>query len=310
MLMLGCTRVEIGLQSIYNEVLKYVNRGHTVKDTIESFRIMKDLGFKITAHYMPGLPLTTTEMDVYGLRQLFENQDFRPDMLKIYPCMVMKGTALYNEWINGKFKPITTQIAGEIIAEFKGHVPEYCRIVRVQRDIPTYITSSGVDRTNLRQYIDKILKDRQIKCRCIRCREAGIILQNKMIELGEIKIKVNEYYASMGREFFISAEDDKNDILFGYCRLRFPSESLRDEITESSVLIRELHVYSPALPIGVYSKSSFQHRGIGKALMNNAEKIAHMNKMSKIVVIAGIGAREYFRKLGYEKEGVYMVKYI
>ncbi len=219
MLELGCTRVEVGVQSVYDEVLKKVNRGHTVEDTNECFRILKDLGFKITAHYMPGLPLTTKEMDEKGLKELFENPDFRPDMMKIYPCMVMKGTALYQEWKKGKFKSVTTKEAAELIAEFKRIVPKYCRIVRVQRDIPTFMTESGVDRTNLRQYVDKIVKEKNIKCNCIRCREAGINIGDKKIKIDEIKITVEEYEASKGKEFFISAENKKNNLLFGYCRL-------------------------------------------------------------------------------------------
>ncbi len=310
MLRLGCTRVEIGVQSVYDQVLKEVNRGHTFADTIESFRVLKDLGFKITAHYMPGLPLTTKEMDTHGLRQLFENPDLMPDMLKIYPCMVMKGTRLYMEWKKGKFSPISTEKAAEMIAEFKRIVPRYCRIIRVQRDIPTFMTESGVDKTNLRQYVGKIVKEKKIKCNCIRCREAGINLLDKKVKIDEIKINVFEYEASQGKEFFISADNEKYDILFGYCRMRFPSQFLRAEITKDSALIRELHVYSPAVPIGKISDESFQHRGIGKSLMKKAEEIALSNGKKKIVVIAGVGAREYFRKIGYVSEGVYVVKRI
>ena len=310
MLRLGCTRVEIGVQSVYDEVLKEVHRGHTVKDTIESFRILKDLGFKITAHYMPGLPLTSREMDRKGMRELFDNPDYRPDMIKIYPCMVMKGTRLFTEWKKGKFEPIPTKDAAEMIAEFMGYVPEYCRIIRVQRDIPTFMTESGVDKTNLRQYVDEVMRKNKIKCRDIRAREAGInLLDGKIkIKLEDISINVLEYEASGGKEFFISAEDKKNDILFGYCRLRFPSQFLRPEITKDSALIREIHVYSPALPIGKISDESFQHRGIGKRLMKKVEEISVANGKKKIVVISGIGAREYFRMLGYEREGYYVVK--
>jgi len=308
MLELGCTRIEIGVQSIYNEVLRSINRGHSVEDTIDSFRILRDLGFKITAHYMPGLPRTTTEMDRYALSQMFNNPDFMPDMIKVYPCMVMKGTALYSDWKKGNFKPITTMEAAELIADFKAHVPRYCRIMRVQRDIPTYMTSGGVDRTNLRQYISKLMKEKGIKCNCIRCREAGILMVRNVLNMDKINILVEEYEASHGREFFISAEDVNSNVLYGYCRLRFPSLCLRKEITKESALVREIHVYSPAVPIGSVSENSFQHRGIGKRLMQNAEEIAGLNRKDKIVVIAGIGAREYFRKIGYVREGVYMVK--
>ena len=311
MLRLGCTRVEIGIQSIYDEVLEKTNRGNTVQDNIDSIRILKDLGFKINAHYMPGLPYTTKEMDQKGLKALFEDPNYRPDMLKIYPCMVMPGTKLYDDWKNGKFTPLTTAEAAELIADMFSYIPEWCRVMRVQRDIPTYATSAGVDRTNLRQYVEKVCKEKGIKPRDIRAREAGSNnLENKNIDLKNLKIKITEYEASKGKEFFIAAEDEKNDVLFGYCRLRFPSQFLRKEITKDSAIIRELHVYSSAVSIGKTSEDSFQHRGIGKKLMQKAEEIVKQNNKNKVVVIAGIGAKQYFAKLGYKHDGVYMSKLI
>ncbi len=307
MLELGCTRVELGIQSVYDNVLDATNRGNSVADNIESIRILKDLGFKINMHYMPGLPLTTREMDLEGLRQLFENPDYMPDMLKIYPCMVMEGTKLHEDWKNGNFTPLTTKDAAEIIAEAKRFVPEWCRIMRVQRDIPSNITSAGVDKTNLRQYVEKICKEKNIKCRCIRCREIGFHLKNK-IDLKNAQMTIAEYEASNGKEFFISTDDLENDVLFGFVRMRFPSQFLRPEITEKSALIREIHVFSSAAQIGKKSEESFQHRGIGKNLLMKAEEIAKNNGKNKMVIISGIGAREYFRKLEYELEGVYMVK--
>ena len=308
MLELGCTRVEIGIQSIYDEVLNATNRGNSVKDNIESLQILKDLGFKINAHYMPGLPLTTMEMDLEGLKQLFENENYKPDMLKIYPCMVMEGTKLYDDWKEGKFTPLTTEEAAEIIAEAKKFVPKWCRIMRIQRDIPTNMTSSGVDRTNLRQYVEKICRDKGIQCRCIRCREAGINSLNlKGYGMSKIEYMATEYAASDGKEFFISAEDSENDVLFGFIRMRFPSNFLREEITEKTALIRELHVYSSAVQIGKKSDDSFQHKGIGKKLLQKAEEIAKLNGKEKIVIISAVGTREYFRKFGYVLEGPYMV---
>ena len=201
MLKLGCTRVEIGIQSIYDEVLEKTNRGNTIQDNIESIRILKDLGFKINAHYMPGLPYTSKEMDRKGLRELFENPDYKPDMLKIYPCMVMPGTRLYDDYKAGKFKPLTTKEAAELVAEMFSYAPEWVRVMRVQRDIPTYATEAGVDKTNLRQYVEKIMKEKGIKPRDIRAREAGLnSITNKKISLNNLKIKIIEYEASKGKE--------------------------------------------------------------------------------------------------------------
>ena len=301
MLRLGCTKVELGVQTIYNDVLKKIRRGHTVEDSIKATKTLKDLGFKINYHMMPGLPGVNKKKDLFSLYALFKYEEFQPDMLKIYPCMVLKGTNLYSLWKKGKYKPLTTKQAADLILDFKKIVPEYVRIMRVQRDIPTFMTQAGVDKTNLRQYIENEMKKKKIKCRCIRCREPKGKKISKKIEILE-----RQYIASEGNEFFISAEDIKNDLILGFCRLRFPSSFLRKEITQDSALIRELHVYGEAAQIG--KKGKIQHKGIGKALVNKAEETARTYYKNKMVVISGIGAKEYFKKLGYKKEGPYMVK--
>lgn len=301
MLRLGCTRVEIGIQSVYNESLKKIERGHTIKENIKSIAELKDLGFKINAHYMPGL-FISKEKDLKGMKQLFSDPDYKPDMLKIYPCMVVPGTKLEKLYKQKKFNPITTKKATELIAKFKEFVPKYCRIMRVQRDIPTYATTAGVDKTNLRQYIQIEMKKKDIICNCIRCREIG---RTKNVT-GSIKYNIIEYDASNGIEFFISADKGKN--IVGFCRLRFPHKQLRKEITKTSSIVRELHVYGETLSIG--KKGKVQHRGVGKKLLNIAEKITKKYNKNKIIVISGIGVREYYRKQGYKKQGPYMIKKI
>jgi len=302
MLMLGCTRVELGVQSVYDSALKRINRGHDVKESILATKTLKDLGFKINYQMMLGLPGIKPDDDLQGLRELFGNPDFKPDMLKLYPCMVLKGTQLYEEWKQGKYKPLTTEEAARIILEFKKTVPEYVRIMRVQRDIPTQVTEAGVDMTNLRQYIAEKMEEENVKCRCIRCRE----IKGKEIK-GKVELRLIEYSASYGKEYFISLINQ--DCLVGFCRLRFPSESLRKEIIAESALIRELHVYGSSVNIGGKgSESAAQHRGFGKQLLRTAEEIAKKAGKKKMIVISGVGVREYYRKLGYKKAGPYMVK--
>jgi len=300
MLRLGATRVELGIQSVYDDVLKFIERGHTIKDSIESISILKNLGFKINLHYMLGL-IKERKKELHGLKLLFKKQEFRPDMLKLYPCMILKGTKLYELWKAGKFKALTTKQAVSIISEFKKKIiPKFCRIMRVQRDIPTYMTEAGVDMTNLRQMIN-------VKCNCIRCREIGLFMKKHPDYKPRNLELIKRYYkASEGTEFFISIEDIKNDVLFGFCRLRFPSHFLRKEITQDSALIRELHVYGEAEKIG--KKGKIQHKGFGKKLLKEAEKICRTYYKKKIVVISGVGVRNYYKKLGYKQEGPYMVK--
>ncbi len=308
MLRLGATRVELGVQTVYDNVLEKIERGHSVQDSIDATHALKDIGFKINYHMMIGLPGSDRKKDINSFKKIFSNQDFKPDMLKIYPCMVLKGTKLYKLWKNKKYKPITTEEAVEIITEIKRFVPPYVRIMRVQRDIPTYLTEAGVDRNNLRQYVEKALEEKQIKCNCIRCREVGHKLKKEKIKVDSKNVKLNifDYDASNGKEFFISFDDMKNDALIGFCRLRFPNQCLR--ITEKSALIRELHVFGSAIALG--KKGNIQHAGYGKKLLAKAEQIAIKNKKDKIVAISGIGVRNYYRKLGYKKQGPYMVKYL
>jgi len=300
LLSLGCTRIEIGIQSIYDDVLSHIKRGHTNADSIQSIQELKDLGFKITLHYMPGLPLTSKEQDIEGMKSLFQNSDYRPDMLKIYPCMVAPGTPLYEDFQQGLFKPITTEEAMERIIELKKVIPTYCRIQRIQRDVPTKQWSAGVTDTNLRQLMHLRYT---VACRCIRCREP----RKREINHESMKVNIYEYEASEGKEFFIAAEDIKKDIIAGFCRLRLPSKCLRDEITSDSALIRELHVFGSAVGIGKKSED-IQHQGLGKLLLKKAEDIACEHKKKKIVIIAGIGVKEYYKKQDYLKQGPYMVK--
>ncbi len=251
---------------------------------------------------MPGLPGVNRRKDLEGMKKLFSDSDFRPDMLKIYPCMVIPGTKLYDDYKKGKFTPITTKEAIDLIVKFKKDVPPYVRIMRVQRDIPSFMIEAGVDKTNLRQMID----EEGHECNCIRCREVGHVSAKKGLNPRKIEIRSLEYGASGGKEFFISAEDFKQNILVGFCRLRFPSKSLREGITKDSALIRELHVYGQAVKIG--DKKKIQHAGWGKKLLKAAEDIAKKNGKKKIVVISGVGVREYYKKQGYTLEGPYMVK--
>lgn len=213
--------------------------------------------------------------------------------------MVVKGTQLYEDYKKGTFTPLNAKEAAKLIVEFKKYIPEYCRVQRVQRDIPTSQIEAGVEMTNLRQYMHNKF---DVQCRCIRCREP----KEKEINWSKIQIKICKYDASQGKEFFISAEDTENDLLAGFCRLRFPSQQLRKEITKNSALVRELHVYGTAAGIG--EEGEVQHKGIGRKLMQTAEEITRKNGKDKLVVISGIGVKEYYRKLGYQKEGVYMVK--
>jgi elongator complex protein 3 len=300
MLEQGCTRVELGVQTTFDEVLTKVHRDHTLQDTIEAIADLRDLGFKLNFHIMLGLPLMNAERDIEAAHRLFDDPAFKPDMLKLYPCMVMPGTPLYYDFKAGSYTPYSTQQAAEIIAEVKKFVPKYVRIMRIQRDIPTKVTTAGIGQTNLRQVVDETCKRLGVVCKCIRCREVkGNVVRN-------VAFVVQQYEASNGQEFFLSFEDPETDALLGFCRLRFPGRSLRSEITKDSGIIRELHVYGIATGIG--DEGPVQHRGLGKKLMEAAERICKDAGKNKLLVISGVGVREYYQNLGYMHDGPYMSK--
>ncbi len=303
LLRLGCTRVELGLQTTFDEVLAAVHRDHTVQDTVDSMADLRDLGFKLNCHVMLGLPGMTRERDLAAAERLFADPAFRPDMVKLYPCMVLEGTPLYADYKAGAFVPLATDEAADLIAEIMAGVPRWCRVMRVQRDIPTPVTEAGVDRTNLRQLVDERMAARGLVAQDIRAREIGTR------RFGKAVLNVVGYDAAGGEEFFISIDDPEQDALLGFCRLRFPARQLRDEFDVRTAIVRELHVYGKAAGIGVVGiEGSAQHRGFGSQLLKVAERIAREHGKRRLLVISGVGVREYYRKLGYARAGPYMAK--
>jgi elongator complex protein 3 len=309
MLDLGVTRVEIGVQNIFEDIYQKVNRGHTLEDVITGTQNLKDSALKVCYHMMPGLPGSSFERDFEGFKTLFSSPRFKPDMLKIYPTLVVENTRLHEWWKNGDYEPLSTERAVELISKVKQIVPPWVRIMRVQRDIPLHQIKAGVDKSNLRQLIHNRLREVGGKCGCIRCREVGLRARDG-IHPDEIKLIHCEYVASGGIESFISAEDVENDVLVGFVRLRVPScRQFRPQITLDTGLIRELHVYGKMLPVGEVSDESWQHQGWGHTLMAEAEKIAREKyDLNHIVIMSALGTKKYFARMGYLKSGVYVSK--
>jgi elongator complex protein 3 len=316
MLSYGCTRIEIGVQSIYEDVAKDTNRGHTVKAVCNSFQLAKDCGFKVVSHMMPDLPNMGRERDLDGFREYFENPNFRSDGLKIYPTLVIRGTGLYELWKTGNYKNYTPDELVDVIAQILAMVPPWTRVYRIQRDIPMPLVTSGVDHGNLRELALKRMDELELQCRDVRTREVGIKQIHQRINPNQIELVRRDYVGNGGWETFIAFEDPVADILVGLLRLRQCStNSFRPEIVGSNgegvrcSIVRELHVYGSAVPIRSRDPTKFQHQGFGTLLMEEAEKIAREEHEShKILVISGVGTRHYYRKLGYELDGPYMSK--
>ncbi len=308
---LGATRVELGVQSIYDDVLKLIQRGHLTQETISATRLLKDAGFKVGYHIMPNLPGSELSRDGQMFKILFENPDFRPDQLKIYPCVVVKEAELYNWWREGRYEPYGEEELVSLLAEVKKSLPHYVRISRLFRDIPSPRIEAGVKKVNLRQLVAKEMRKRGWRCRCIRCRE--IRGEVDFTELGNAILFRHDYHTSGGREIFLSFEDPQREHILSFLRLRIPSHHFSGEKhfiseLEGAAIIREVHTYGELVPLGEIREAA-QHRGLGMKLIKEAEDIALMEfGIRKMAVISGVGVREYYRRLGYDLHGTYMIK--
>jgi len=303
---LGVTRVELGAQSFFNFILKKNERGHQRKDLINATFLLKETGFKVVYHIMLNLPYSNPLLDILSSLLFFYLPPFKPDQIKIYPLMVVKGSKIYNWFREGKIKIYDKETLIKTLAAIKRLVPSHVRISRIIRDIPSPKIESEMRITNLRENVQYFLKSRGLRCKCIRCRE---------IREGKIKfpiLKIKKYIASKGKEFFISIEDKKTKKLASFLRLRIPyflknNKPIFDSL-KNCALIREIHTYGRMLELGETNKKYIQHQGFGIKLIKEAEKIAKIRGAKKIAVIAGVGAREYFRKNGYTLKDTYMIK--
>ena len=294
MLLLGATKVELGVQSTRDDLLRAMSRGHTVEDSVRANRALREAGLKVGFHMMPGLPGSSPDLDLEVFRELFSDSRFRPDYLKIYPTLVVEGTELFRRYQRGEYIPLSDGDAALLVSRIKAMLPGYVRLQRVQRDIPAHLIVAGVKKSNLRQLARQDLLSHGGRCRCIRCREAGL---RGIVEV-DVSLKREVYDACGGEEHFLSFEGE-DDTLVGFLRLRLgPGSCAR---------VRELHVYGPMVPIGT-RKDGWQHRGYGARLVETAENLAAEKGYDRLEITSGIGARGYYRRLGYESVGPYMGK--
>lgn len=303
MLGYGATKVELGVQHPSDQIYKKINRGHTVQDVIDSTQLLKDSAFKVAYHLMPGLPGSSPRKDIAMFSKIFSDERFRPDMLKIYPTLVIPGTRLYKMMVEEGYQPYSSETAAEIIANAYKYIPKYVRVMRIQRDIPAHLIASGVKKSNLREMVERKAHEIGIKIREIRYSESG--LSGKSIH--NPSLHRLDYQSSGGKEIFLSIEDESNGALAAFLRLRVPSKPYRVEINKDTALVRELHVYGEETRLGKIG--NLQHRGFGSALLAEAERISREElDMKKILVISAVGVKPYYYKRGYVPDGPYVSK--
>jgi elongator complex protein 3 len=301
MLSLGVTKVELGVQHTDDTILSFNRRGCSVADTVDANTLLRDAGMKVGFHMMPNLPGSTIDLDKKMFETLFSDPRFMPDFLKIYPTLVTPGSEIEEHWKRGDYMPYPEEDMIDLVAFAKSLIPEYTRLQRIQRDIPAKLIVAGSRHSNFRQLAQNRLKSTGRHCRCIRCREIG-----RLPSLAESEICLEKYECCGGQEHFISAVSD--DSIIGFSRLRFPSRMYCAEL-ENAALLRELHVYGNLVSVGRDAESDeWQHRNFGKVLIARAEEISLEGGFTRLAVMSGAGVRPYYRKLGYERRGPYMIK--
>jgi len=303
----NATRIQLGVQHTDNKILKKINRGHTIETAYKAIRMLKENGYKVDIHLMPNLPGSSYQHDVAMLQQALYDDRLQVDQLKIYPCAVVPFTKIKQWYDEGTYVPYDDMTLYEIIKDFKKNVQPYKRLNRIIRDIPSIYISGGYSHqsVNMRQLLQNDMLKNDWKCKCIRCREVG---GNKVDE-NDIKLQKIHYRGSEGDEYYISFETDK--YLIGFIRLRIntnPDHKNLLNVLKDTALIRELHVYSNLSTVGCQNNKSLQHKGYGKRLVEEAEKIAVENGIYRMAIISGTGVRNYYRKLGYNLEETYMTK--
>lgn len=317
----GCTRIELGLQAPDDNILELIVRGHTVQQFRDAMTLLRAAGFKTDLHFMPDLPGTTPKHDVEMYQSLFTDPGLKPDMVKIYPCAVVKSAELYGWFQSGKYKPYGEKNLFEALLQMKLATPRYCRISRLIRDIPATEIEAGNIITNLREALGRELTKRGQRCMCLRCREIGHRAESKVTsEKLKVKFFVEQYITIGGTEYFLSFEDEKREVVFAFLRMRLPHDApdhLMRKTAElhellpalqNTAFVRELHTYGQLMHLGEQSNTASQHKGMGKKLLLAAEKIAAQNGYTAVAVISGVGVRDYYRHAGYRLKQTYMVK--
>ncbi len=300
---LGVTKVQVGIQSLDERVLALNRRGHDVQATRNAFRLLRLAGYKIHGHWMPNLLGATVESDVADYGRLWTDPAIRPDELKIYPTMLLQNAELYAYWQRGEYKPYSEEEVVDVLARCKAQTPRYVRLTRIIRDIPTTNVVEGFKKANLRQLAQQRLAEQGLRCQCIRCRE----VKRARLTADDLRLTIESYETDATLEYFLSFVTP-DDHIAGFLRLSLPNAGVALPLPELAghAMIREVHVYGPVLPLGEESQGEAQHMGLGTRLVEAAKEMARQAGYGRIAVISAIGTREYYRRLGFALDGLYM----
>jgi elongator complex protein 3 len=298
---IGVTKVQLGIQSLDDRILAINRRGHTAADSRQAVRLLRLGGFKTVVHWMPNLLGATPESDLEDFRRLWDDPALRPDELKIYPTALLPDTELFDLWQQGQYQPYNEPTLVRLLADCKALIPPYCRVNRLMRDIPAPNIVAGVKKTNLRQIVQQQMAHEGRQCRCIRCRE----VRGRSVEVASLQLQQLQYGTEGTDEVFLSM-DTPTGRLAGFLRLSLPKARPPIAELESCAVIREVHVYGPALDLGDRRAGAVQHTGLGTQLLEEAVRVAHKNGYAETAVIAAIGTRPYYEERGFSRGELYM----
>ncbi|MDY0097040.1 MAG: tRNA uridine(34) 5-carboxymethylaminomethyl modification radical SAM/GNAT enzyme Elp3 [Candidatus Dojkabacteria bacterium] len=302
---LGATKVQIGLQSLDDDILNLNLRGHTTKESKKAFELLRLAGFKIHAHWMPNLYGSNVKKDIKDFKKLW-GKEYSPDELKIYPTSIIRNTVLEKYYNEGKYTPYTHDELLKLFTEILPLTPRYNRLTRIVRDIPSNEILAGNKSSNFRQIAEEEIRKRGKKIEDIRSRE----IKDESITWDDIELETIKYDTTVSKEYFISYKTKDTDRVCSFLRLSIPKkEGYIDEIKDSS-MIREVHVYGTVVNIGKDSSGESQHLGLGKRMIEIAEEISKREGFRKISVITAIGTKLYYEKRGFVKNPLYMIKVI
>lgn len=301
---LGVTKVQLGVQSLEDGILARNRRGHTVAETRRAMRLLRLAGFKVVVHWMPNLLGATPESDLEDFRRLWDDPTMRPDELKIYPTALLPDTELYGHWQRGEYQPYGEETLVTLLAHCKTLIPPYCRVNRLMRDIPAPNIVAGVKKSNLRQIVKRQMRQNRLVCRCIRCRE----VRGRVVDAEALRLERLDYETDATHECFLSYVTPE-DRLAGFLRLSLPRPQVKRPIAELAgcAVVREVHVYGPALGLGVRREGMVQHAGLGTRLLDEARRITRQEGFNRLAVIAAVGTRPYYRERGFEQGDLYVV---
>ena len=302
---LGCTKLQMGIQSLDERILAANHRGIGVDRMQQAFELARIFGFKTHAHFMTNLLGATPESDAADYRRMVEHPAFKPDEIKLYPCALVDGTGLVAHWRDGSWRPYTEQELVNLLAEDVLATPPFTRISRMIRDISAHDIMTGNKKVNLRQLVDLELAKRAQPVQEIRSREIAFgAAANDELSLSEVA-----YETTNTHEVFLQWVTPDNRIA-GFLRLSMPNADYANAhatdlpINAGEAMIREVHVYGRVAGLHQGGENA-QHRGLGRMLIERACDIARENGYTAINVISAIGTRGYYRKQGFADNGLY-----